>query len=115
MAVLVAAGAVRWRSSRRLHIDAAHCALIKPGIPLREVEDLLGGPPGNYTTGPVMPGPRSSFPAFHETDRWAIWVGDEATVTVVVDEQGRAREASISPNLLLPPRPWYDRLRDLFR
>jgi hypothetical protein len=59
LAAFVAAESVRfhqrsrWRARCRL-IDQEHCLLISRGMSQAEVEAILGGPPGDFTTEPVI-------------------------------------------------------------
>jgi hypothetical protein len=76
LAVLITAGAFAlWPRPDRVTLENFRC--IHVGMTRGEVEGILGGPPGDYTTGPVVRiqlGDRVGYP-----DRW---VGDHAVIEV---------------------------------
>jgi hypothetical protein len=87
--------------SLRAGVTQANYERIREGMTLREVENLLGGPPGNYsripdkeaglwTIDPSRPDLNRQFFIGRE-----VWIGDELAVAVWFDDQGRvARKES---------------------
>jgi hypothetical protein len=93
---------------------------IQEGMTLANVEDLLGCPPGNYTTGRLYmkvvqkDGSNSYQPmiaiglhSYGITDpglgAWHGWHGDRGQITVVVDEEGKVSRADYCVGQRLPP------------
>lgn len=56
---------------------------------LAEVEAILGGPPGDYSTTPGNPGATRFRLNTRVGDRSRIWISDEGIVIVHFDEEGR--------------------------
>jgi hypothetical protein len=69
------------RSSR---VTKAAFDQIEVGMSRPEVEAILGGPPGDYTTMPVQPDLRSPGGLVE----CLYWEGDEGTIEVTVDADG---------------------------
>jgi hypothetical protein len=89
--VLLAAGLVAYcllvASSRPpVHADRAAHDRIRVGMTGAEVEALLGGPPGDYTTGPCMV---TAMGLWAEGATYRDWVSDEGSITVAFDPDGR--------------------------
>lgn len=64
---------------------------VRLGMAMREVEDLLGCPPGVYITGPVekfVPTiGRAGVPP--KVDKWCVWDGNQMTISLGFDAGGR--------------------------
>jgi hypothetical protein len=61
--------------ARTVRIDQGTCDQIKPGMTLKEVEDILGGPPGFYgVTGVQSEAPPSKEGWSWVSRRWEIVV-----------------------------------------
>jgi hypothetical protein len=87
--------------SPRSGVTQANYERIREGMTLPEVENLLGGPPGNYsripdkeaglwTIDPSRPDLNRQFFIGRE-----VWIGNELAVAVWFDDQGRvARKES---------------------
>jgi len=56
---------------------------ISTGMTRAEVEQILGGPPGDYRTRPVL----TLLPSGGGL-RWAVWQGNEGTAEVSFDRSG---------------------------
>jgi hypothetical protein len=84
--------------ARSLLIDQAHFRRIELGMSRAEVEAVLGGPPGDFTTKPVeysnRPAPPYDFKCDH--GRWEFWAGDDAQIEVLFDMQDTVRFGVIS-------------------
>src|SRR5437588_11655937 len=70
-------------------ISRASCEQIHEGMTLRDVEAVLGGPPGTYTAN----GQDWSMGMLHNgvrpiTHTREVWVGDDGGIRVDFDEQG---------------------------
>ena len=99
----------------RLRRWAANFERIRDGMTLQEVENLLGGPPGNYsripdkeaglwTIDPDRPDLNRQFFIGRE-----VWSGDELAVAVWFDDQGRVVRKESHQTL---DRGFVQRLRD---
>jgi SmpA / OmlA family len=64
---------------------------IRRGMNEQEVEAILGGPPGDYTTGPWRVELREAWDKGH-TRR--LWISDSGRIAVFFDQQGLARSAA---------------------
>jgi hypothetical protein len=78
-----------------------------------EVEAVLGGPPGDFTTETVgyiidgmASGPRT---------RWEDWSANQGLIAVAFDERGRVQHSTFCPALRWGPTPLAERVRDWFR
>src|SRR5262245_13437711 len=102
--------------SVRPGLTQANYGRIREGMTLQEVENLLGGPPGNYsripdkeaglwTIDPNRPDLNRQFFIGRE-----VWIGDELAVAVWFDEQGRVARKESYETL---DRNFLQRLRDL--
>jgi hypothetical protein len=127
--VLVAFGAAsatqryRWsqRVARSRFLGPELCERIKPGMSQAEVEAVLGGPPGDFTTNPT--GLLFSAPPLvpHappcKWDRWQGWYGDRGGVMVYFTDRGTVEEARpgwADPLVPVAPSP-AERVRGWFR
>jgi hypothetical protein len=94
-AAVIVAGALvvhayRQKLARGRLIDLEHCLRIKKGMRQDEVEAILGGPPGDFTTKVVV------FLDFrgHFTEpvgRQESWCGDKGRILVEFDKHGTVR------------------------
>jgi hypothetical protein len=106
-AVLVPAAlelhAYRQKLARRRLIDQEHCDRIKVGMIQDEVEAILGGPPGDFTTQPVaFGGPcLTGLPRL----RWERWAGNRAMILVRFDEQDRVQLVWLGDDPIPVPPP----------
>jgi hypothetical protein len=88
------------------NFDRTSFEKINKGMTLAEVEAILGGPPGDYTTRPTIsecdvgwgPGEKE-------------WVSDEGAISVWFDPEGRILGASFSPVFLRTDLTWLERLQ----
>jgi hypothetical protein len=75
---------------RHCSVNRAACDRIKEGMTRAEVEQILGGPPGDYRTrpGPAVPSTFVSAPArlFYCHEEWR---GDGVALWVNFDDRGR--------------------------
>jgi hypothetical protein len=74
--------------SRPPAVSRQQCEQLKEGMTRQEVEAVIGGPPGDYTTREYMPLPLGIRYCQHEQ-----WVGDEGMIFVYFDQAGRVRDA----------------------
>src|SRR5262245_30022210 len=102
--------------SLRSGVTQANYERIRDGMTLREVANLLGGPPGNYsripdkeaglwTIDPSRPDLNRQFFIGRE-----VWIGNELAVAVWFDDQGRVARKESYETL---NRSLLQRLRDL--
>ena len=88
----------------RLSINEETCAKIRPGMTRAEVEGLIGGPPGDYTTSPRLRG--GCAMAYEICD---CWVSDEGEIVVEFDD-GRVSQVRfgevLGPSFLERLRTW---------
>jgi hypothetical protein len=84
-------------------IDAEHCDHIQKGMRQDEVEAILGGPPGDFTTQPVaFGGPcLTGLPRV----RWEHWVGNRAMILVCFDTQDRVQLVWLGDDPIPVPPP----------
>ncbi len=104
LAVLVAAGAVWWAGLPRPGITEANGARIKPGMRMKEVEAILGGPPGGYIAGQLV----NARPVYR---RVGYWYTDDMGILVLFSNDGTV--ASAECESWRQPTIW-ERLRLLF-
>jgi hypothetical protein len=92
LALALAAAVVLWPQPSQ--VTRANYDNIKPGMTRRDVETLLGGPPGNYAGGPTGPAGDHYAEILSNLDEcvrepvW--WQGDSATVAVHFGQTGLA-------------------------
>jgi hypothetical protein len=96
LTVLAALAGAAWLvlclTSPKLRIDEASLWLIKEGMTLEEVEEILGGPPGNYGSRPK----EVDFPWSMKRPEDALvkeWYTDEFWVGVFFDKSNRVLAA----------------------
>jgi hypothetical protein len=87
-------------------VTRANYKAIRERMTQVEVEAILGGPAGNYTTRDVDPLPERSVDAasrlgFLLRGQW--WMGDEGNVWIIFDETTRVIEAEFEPMRLKSP------------
>jgi hypothetical protein len=87
----------RQKFARSLLIDPGHYARIQDGMRRAEVEAVLGGPQGYYSTDPVFCCVHGQPPPLRGGDRWETWIGDDGEINVVFDEQGEVRWRDFAP------------------
>ena len=83
--------AYRQKLARSRLIDRDHSGRIKEGVSRAEVEDILGGPPGYFSTETVFTCVHAPPPVLAGGDRWETWIGNDGEINVVFDEQGAVR------------------------
>jgi hypothetical protein len=79
--------AYRHKLARGRLIDEAHFDRIKHGMSQAEVEAILGGPPGDFTTGAVIHDPGIAVLS-GPLVRVEAWTGNEGQILVCFDQQG---------------------------
>lgn len=108
IACIALAASAFWLAHPRVSISQATCDKIKPGMTRAEVEALIGGPPGDYST-------KSALPAILElppgVSRFELWFDDQGVIMVVFDEGGKARHIFFSDDLILLDQGFFERLR----
>ena len=87
----------RRRLARSLLIDRDHYGRIREGMSRAEVEAVLGGPQGYYSTDPVFSCVHGQPPPLRGGDRWETWIGDDGEINVVFDEQDAVRWRDFAP------------------
>jgi hypothetical protein len=113
------------RFARSQLIDREHCDRIKEGMSRAEVEAILGGGPGDYTTVTVaIPKetgtlfihgePASWHGGSYGRYHWEHWTGNEGQITVVLHDGETVSARWFTPNTL-PPRSLVDQIRDWLR
>jgi hypothetical protein len=111
----------RYRLARNQFIDGEHCLRIKKGMRQDEVEEILGGPEGDFTTTNVEYWDQIPYtpdiPDSKYGVRWGWWTGDNGEIMVLFDENDvvilrSMRTGTAGPSLnerarhwLLPPTP----------
>jgi hypothetical protein len=107
--------AVAERLARSRLIDREHCDRIKKGMTQAEVEALLGGPPGDFTTKElIFLGPTSCMLVAGE--RREYWAGDRGMLEVSFNEaDGTVVAAFLEEPLRLPELSLIERVRRWLR
>jgi hypothetical protein len=90
----------------RVDITHRNSEQIRRGMSRAEIQTIIGGPPGDYSTGPTTPVPRGllQYPAADEepffvtralraTELTERWQDDGSRLTVSFDQSGHALEA----------------------
>jgi hypothetical protein len=83
-ALVVIGAFVLWPQEDR--ITWQNCDRLKEGMSRAEVEAILGGPPGDYTTVPVVR---------HLGTPFVLEMGDDGTLHTLPPKEGRGNTASI--------------------
>jgi hypothetical protein len=83
--------AYRQKLARSRLIDQDHFDRIKEGMSRAEVEALLGGPQGYFSTETVFCCVHAQAPVLVGRERWESWIGNEGEISVVFDEQDAVR------------------------
>ena len=91
--VVLALGLAGWYALRPHPINRANFERIQEGMTCADVEAILGGPPGDYTTPFDLPLARS-----FGMQRVTAWFGDEGCVGIKFDDEGRVRMAWFAPS-----------------
>jgi hypothetical protein len=104
-----------WLRTPTPGITSANLRRIEMGMTQQQVEDILGGPPMHRVEYPVIGvggRPSRARPQEGHLDRWC---GDELSIDVLFDGQGRVLRRNGS--VLEPPREptVFDRLREQIR
>jgi hypothetical protein len=100
VALLAAAAFAVWPWPDR--ITEENFNRIKEGMSRADMEAILG-PAGDYTTGPVLGGPRESWHRrnFDEdpdsVKQRITWIGDRGWIVALADAEGRPRRLVFSP------------------
>jgi hypothetical protein len=105
LAVVTVVGQVIPRP-RRPQVSREDFSRIEKGMSREEVEAIIGGPPGDYTTRYYFPPPLGSHYI-----RWQTWVGDGGMILVRFDEMGRVYGTEHFEVYLLDKPSFYERVR----
>src|SRR6266849_5094346 len=80
------------KHSQTMEITDDRCALIRRGMDRAEVSRVLGGPPGDYSTGaPTLFLDPYGGGILMTSDVVDEWKGDDGWIQVGFDEKGRVR------------------------
>jgi hypothetical protein len=82
-------------------ISNYNCRRIEIGMEKSQVEGIIGRPPGDYATDPLLNVSEVITP------KWAVWKGNNGTIYVRYDESGKVAEKSFADFLKfrgMPPR-----------
>jgi hypothetical protein len=75
---------------KRIRANKETCDRIQPGMTMEEVEGLIGGPPGDYTTG-LWVRPIPVIGRFgHRVEQWT---SDGGEIIVLFDRKGEVEKA----------------------
>jgi hypothetical protein len=120
--------AYRQKAARGRLVSQEHYDLITEGMSRAEVEDILGGPPGDFTMYRVISEHRGltvpqelalSNAAVLWDDRGPgrreYWVGNRALIVVHFDEHDRVQRVSLVNDLVPVPPSFVDRVRAWLR
>ncbi len=91
---------------RPTQLTAANFRRVEGGLTRADVRGILGGPPGDYRTGPTPPTPLTGAPV--NLPSWLKieqWQGDEGVFWVVFDPSGRAAQKHYFPGSPPEDRP----------
>jgi hypothetical protein len=115
-ALAVLAVGVLTRHALRGRVTLATRTLIRPGMSQAEVEAVLGGPPGDYATRPLVY-TRNELEI--EGDIWgprsATWRADDGRLLVVFAEAGKVQGTVCIPGSATRQPSLAERVRDWFR
>jgi hypothetical protein len=102
--------AYRQKIARGRLIDQEHCDRIEVGMRQAEVEAILGGPPGDFTTEYVVYlDPVCPYGFVDES--WESWSGNEGQILVSFDKRGAVRWRQFEGAIRFPPPSLAERLR----
>jgi hypothetical protein len=106
-ALLIAAALLTiWQAAgRKEGITDTTYKQLHRGMTLKEVENLFGGPPGDYGPGKGTALPSGSFDGAYDgfvpgcDARWngTLWLGEDIAVSICFDTQGRVSQVSQWP------------------
>jgi hypothetical protein len=82
-------------ASRRIDISQESCDKIKPGMTWREVDAIIGAPPGDYRSAHRLGA--ASMCLFDDRPSKLWWKGDAGEMTVLIDPHCRVIEAHFEP------------------
>jgi len=105
LALAFVAGAV-WPAPRRVVIPLDVLDRVNAGMEKRDIEELVGGPPGDYRSGPVVEIPnRCAGVYWEDEDTWMVpyvtlpkceWRTDRAELKMVFLKSGRVAVGSLT-------------------
>ncbi len=104
------------RSTRGHSIDQEHVQRIPIGMRQAEVEAVLGGPPGDFTTRWMRFEDLRRAPGRRASGRWERWAGNHGQIQVCFDGEGKtnavcfSRGAPVSFGWQSQTRNWLRRL-----
>jgi hypothetical protein len=105
LAAIITAVALYITSPRRPMASQADCDRLQVGMTRAEVEQILGGPPGDYRT-------RDSITPYLQLQdgSWDEWQGDGGMILVEFDEGGRVRSKEHFDHWVIRQRSLIDRI-----
>src|SRR5437870_3671391 len=89
-----------WLLQPKPRIDRAAADQIKPGMTLREVEEIIGVPPGDYGVGKGETQPTwesLQWPFKRPPHTTQEWLGQENAISVWIDDDGKVTGHSFQP------------------
>jgi hypothetical protein len=105
VAAIITAVVLFITSPRRPLASQADCDRVEVGMTHDQVEQVLGGPPGDYRTGIAIPHSLSMYAA------WDKWLGDGGTIVVDYDADGRVSfKDHFDHELVIRRRSWIERI-----
>jgi hypothetical protein len=93
-------------------VNESGLAAVREGMTRHEVEDVLGGPPGDYTTRKaivIRMWPGHANAAIYSGWTWEEWISDEGWITLTFDRDGTVIHKEFRPVDDLPDRPLLER------
>ena len=110
----------RQKLARGRLIDQHHCDRIEEGMNQAQVEDILGGPPGDFCTESESVfwfEPAYSMASAMEGQgvRFECWRGNRGQIVVSFDGQGVVRRQDFDPGFRFPRPPFADRVQAWLR
>jgi hypothetical protein len=110
--------AYRQKLARGRLIDQDHCDRIAEGMTQAQVEDILGGPPGDFCTESVLwfePAYSMASAMEGQGVRFECWSGNEGQIVVAFDGQGVVRRRDFDLGLRFPQPSVAERVRAWLR